>query len=48
MICDPVANRVEAPCLYRNTLAASNAVTCANMAMAGFDGVIPLHEVIEV
>jgi L-serine dehydratase len=47
MICDPVANRVEVPCLGRNVLAASNALTCANMALAGFDPVIPLDEVIE-
>jgi L-serine dehydratase len=47
MICDPVANRVEVPCLGRNALAASNALACANMALAGFDEVIPLDEVIE-
>jgi len=47
MICDPVANRVEVPCLGKNVLAASNAVACANMALAGFDAVIPLDEVIE-
>jgi L-serine dehydratase len=46
MICDPVANRVEVPCLGRNVLAASNAVTSANLALAGFDSVIPLDEVI--
>ncbi len=46
MVCDPVANRVEVPCLGRNVLAASNALSCANMALAGFDGVIPLDEVI--
>ena len=46
MICDPVANRVEVPCLGRNVLAASNAFACANMALAGFDAVIPLDEVI--
>jgi len=47
LICDPVAKRVEVPCLGRNVLAASNAVSCANMALAGFDAVIPLDEVIE-
>lgn len=47
MICDPVANRVEVPCLGRNVLAASNALSCANMALAGFDAVIPLDEVIQ-
>lgn len=47
LICDPVANRVEVPCLGKNVLAASNALACANMALAGFDPVIPLDEVIQ-
>jgi L-serine dehydratase len=47
MICDPVANRVEVPCLGRNVLAAGNALSCANMALAGFHEVIPLDEVIQ-
>lgn len=46
LICDPVANRVEVPCLGKNVMAASNAVSCANMALAGFDAVIPLDETI--
>ncbi|MCP4627966.1 MAG: serine dehydratase [bacterium] len=46
MICDPVANRVEVPCLGKNVMAASNAVSCANMALAGYDPVIPLDEVL--
>jgi L-serine dehydratase len=46
-ICDPVANRVEVPCLGKNVLGAANALACANMALAGFDPVIPLDEVIE-
>ncbi|MBI5577990.1 MAG: L-serine ammonia-lyase, iron-sulfur-dependent, subunit alpha [Deltaproteobacteria bacterium] len=46
MICDPVANRVEVPCLGKNVLAASNALACANMALAGYDAVIPLDETI--
>jgi len=47
MVCDPVANRVEVPCLGKNVMAAANAVACANMALAGYDPVIPLDEVIE-
>lgn len=46
LICDPVAKRVEVPCLGRNVLGASNAVTCANMALSNFDAIIPLDEVI--
>jgi L-serine dehydratase len=47
LICDPIANRVEAPCLGKNVMAASNALACANMALADYDPVIPLDEVIE-
>ena len=47
LICDPVASRVEVPCLGKNVMAASNAIACANMALAGYDPVIPLDEVIE-
>jgi L-serine dehydratase len=47
MICDPVANRVEVPCLGKNVMAASNALACANLALAGYDPVIPFDEVIE-
>jgi L-serine dehydratase len=46
LVCDPVANRVEVPCLGKNVMAVSNALSCANMALAGFDQVIPLDEVI--
>lgn len=47
MICDPIANRVEAPCLGKNVLAATNAFSCANMALADYDHLIPLDQVIE-
>lgn len=47
MICDPVANRVEAPCLGKNIMAASNALSCANIALADYDHLIPLDEVID-
>jgi L-serine dehydratase len=47
LICDPVASRVEVPCLGKNVMAAANALACANMALAGYDPVIPLDEVIE-
>jgi L-serine dehydratase len=46
LVCDPVANRVEAPCLGKNVMMAGNALSCANMVMAGFDPLIPLDEVI--
>ncbi|MEO5999157.1 MAG: L-serine ammonia-lyase, iron-sulfur-dependent, subunit alpha [Chitinophagaceae bacterium] len=47
LICDPIGNRVEAPCLGRNVMAATNAISCANMALADYNHLIPLDEVIE-
>lgn len=47
LICDPVGNRVEAPCLGRNIAGAGNALSCANMALAGYDHLIPLDEVLD-
>jgi len=46
MICDSVANLVEVPCLGRNVMCAVNAVSSANMVLAGAEAVIPLDEVI--
>ena len=46
MVCDPIANRVEAPCLGKNIMAATNALSCANMALSNYDHLIPLDEVI--
>ena len=47
IICDPIGNRVEAPCLGRNVMAATNAVSSANMALSNYAMLIPLDEVIE-
>ncbi|YCM44211.1 L-serine ammonia-lyase, iron-sulfur-dependent, subunit alpha [Verrucomicrobiaceae bacterium 227] len=46
MVCDPIANRVEAPCLGKNIMAATNALSSANMALGGYDHLIPFDEVI--
>lgn len=46
IICDPIGNRVEAPCLGRNVMAATNAVSCANMALSDYEHLVPLDEVI--
>ncbi len=46
LVCDPVGSRVEVPCLGKNILAGTNALASANMALAGFDKVIPLDETI--
>lgn len=47
MICDMIADRVEAPCLNRNVMAATHAISCANMALSDYDHLIPLDEVVE-
>jgi L-serine dehydratase len=47
LICDPVADRVEVPCLGKNISAAVNALSSATMACAGFDAVIPFDEVLD-
>ena len=47
LICDPVADRVEVPCLGKNISAAMNALSSATMARSGFDVVSPLQEVIQ-
>jgi L-serine dehydratase len=47
MICDMIADRVEAPCLNRNVMAATNAISCANMALSDYNHLIPLDEVVE-
>ena len=46
LACDPVANRVEVPCLGKNVMGGGNAVASANMALAGYDKVIPLDQTI--
>lgn len=46
MTCDTVANRVEAPCLGKNVMAASNALACSNMALADYQHLVPLDQVI--
>ena len=45
--CTPIANRVEAPCLGNNIMAATTAITFANMALSGYEELIPLDEVIQ-
>lgn len=47
LVCDPVAGLVEVPCVKRNAAGASNALTAADMALAGIESRIPADEVIE-
>lgn len=47
LVCDPVAGLVELPCIKRNVIGAVNAVSAADMALAGVVGHIPADEVID-
>ena len=47
LVCDSVAGLVEIPCIKRNVIGAMNAVSCADMALAGVVGHIPADEVID-
>ncbi|MFO7637138.1 MAG: L-serine ammonia-lyase, iron-sulfur-dependent, subunit alpha [Clostridia bacterium] len=46
LVCDPVAGLVEVPCIKRNATGAVNAITAAQMALAGIRSVIPADEVV--
>ena len=48
LTCDPIGGLVEVPCVKRNVIGAVNAVTAADMVMAGVASVIPADEVIDV
>ena len=47
LACDPVAGLVEVPCVKRNVMGAVNAMTFADMTMAGIFSKIPPDEVID-
>lgn len=46
LVCDPVAGLVEIPCIKRNVMGAVNAISAAEMALAGIRSKIPADEVI--
>lgn len=47
LVCDPVAGLVEVPCVKRNVIGAVNALSCADMTMAGITSKIPPDQVID-
>lgn len=47
LACDPVAGLVEIPCIKRNAGGTSNAISAAEMALAGIESEIPADEVVE-
>lgn len=44
LVCDPIAGLVEMPCQSRNASGASNALTSAEMALAGIKSAVPFGE----
>ena len=48
LICDPIGGLVEIPCIYRNASAAMQAISSAEMALAGLDFPVTADEVIDV
>ena len=47
LVCDPVAGLVEVPCVKRNVVGAVNALSAADMALAGIRCQIPPDQVID-
>ena len=47
LVCDPVTGLVEVPCVKRNVIGAVNAISAADMALAGIESRIPVDEVID-
>ena len=47
LVCDPVAGLVEVPCVKRNVIGAVNAVSSADMALAGITSRVPVDQVID-
>lgn len=47
LVCDPIAGLVESPCQSRNAIGASNALICAEQALAGIPWPIPFDEMAE-
>lgn len=47
LVCDPVGGLVEFPCALRNAGGVANAMTAADLALAGVPSVVPFDEVVE-
>lgn len=47
LVCDPVGGLVEVPCVKRNVIGAMDAVSAAQMAMAGIESRVPPDQVLD-
>jgi len=47
LVCDPVGGYVEAPCVKRNAIAVTAAISAAELALSGVTSVIPFDETVD-
>jgi len=47
LTCDPLGGLVEVPCIKRNAIATSTAISASDMAMAGIESFIPFDEIVK-
>lgn len=47
LICDPLAGCTVVPCITRNSVAIANAVVSANLAVGGYDPMIPFDQCVQ-
>lgn len=47
LVCDPIAGLVEFPCALRNASGTLNALSAADLALAGVKSVVPFDEVVQ-
>lgn len=47
LVCDPVGGLVEVPCVKRNVIGTMNALSAAQMALAGIESRVPPDQVLD-
>ena len=47
LVCDPVGGLVEVPCVKRNVIGAMDALSAAQMALAGIESRVPPDQVLD-
>jgi L-serine dehydratase len=47
LACDPLGGLVEVPCVKRNAIGATNAISASDMTMLGVNSFVPMDEVVE-
>ena len=47
LACDPLGGLVEVPCVKRNAIGATSAMSASDMSMLGVESFIPMDEVVE-